>query len=238
MVLIERAFRQAKAPSTLLTLEPFDPPGPAVSFQLLEAAVLDPGGPRWETLDRPRRQSVLEWQGRDPLRQSVVLMFSGARLDERSKDLASVTPQVNQLHELAMPSSGAEPPLLWARGPVYGNWSGYAWRIESLTPGVPRRNQAGEVCQVSYEVTLVRHLSTDIISSNVSPAKAAEVAIGATSGAPAPTSGRTYTVVRGDSLSRIAQRQLGSAGKWPEIAKANGLRDPNQLKVGQVLRLP
>lgn len=238
MVLIERGVRQARPPSTLLVLEPFDPPGPPVSFQLLEAAVLDPGGPRWETLNRPRRQSVLEWQGRDPLRQSVTLMFSGTQLETGGGDLASVTPQVNQLHELAMPSSGAEPPLLWARGPVYGNWTGYAWRIETLTPGTPRRNLAGEVCQVTYEVTLVRHLSTDIISNNVSPAKAAQAAIKTDSAASAPASGKTYTVVRGDTLSRIAQRQLGSASKWKSIADLNGLRDPNQLRVGQVLKLP
>jgi len=31
---------------------------------------------------------------------------------------------------------------------------------------------------------------------------------------------------------------IGAAKRWPEIAKLNNIRDPNTLKVGQVLKLP
>jgi nucleoid-associated protein YgaU len=47
----------------------------------------------------------------------------------------------------------------------------------------------------------------------------------------------TYVVQQGDTLSRIAQRELGSAQLADELARLNGLADPSALKVGQVLRL-
>ena len=52
------------------------------------------------------------------------------------------------------------------------------------------------------------------------------------------TRARTYTVQAGDSLSRIAERTLGSSKRWPEIQSMNGGVDPARLLVGQVLRLP
>lgn len=50
-----------------------------------------------------------------------------------------------------------------------------------------------------------------------------------------PTS---YTVVRGDSLSKIAQKFYGDQGKWVEIAKANNLAKPSVIHAGNVLSIP
>lgn len=51
---------------------------------------------------------------------------------------------------------------------------------------------------------------------------------------------RFHTVVRGDTLSAIAQKYLGSAGKYPAIFEANRpmLQDPDKIYPGQVLRIP
>ena len=46
------------------------------------------------------------------------------------------------------------------------------------------------------------------------------------------------TVKRGDTLGSIAARLLGSASKWKTLADLNKIRDPNKLKVGQVLKVP
>jgi LysM repeat protein len=54
---------------------------------------------------------------------------------------------------------------------------------------------------------------------------------------PAASSGGTYTVKRGDTLSAIARRYRVKGG-WKALAQLNGLSNPNKLKVGQVLRLP
>lgn len=49
--------------------------------------------------------------------------------------------------------------------------------------------------------------------------------------------GATYVVAEGDTLYRIARETLGSGDRWPEIAKANGIDDPNWIRVGQKLRI-
>ena len=51
--------------------------------------------------------------------------------------------------------------------------------------------------------------------------------------------GRTYTVKAHDGLMGIARSQLGNEHRWKEILTLNPeIKDPNQLKVGQVIKLP
>jgi nucleoid-associated protein YgaU len=50
--------------------------------------------------------------------------------------------------------------------------------------------------------------------------------------------GRTYVVKGGDTLSEIAQRELGSARRWQEIVALNPGLDPARLRAGKELRLP
>jgi nucleoid-associated protein YgaU len=49
-----------------------------------------------------------------------------------------------------------------------------------------------------------------------------------------------YTVVSGDSLSKIAKKYYGNAMKYPVIFEANKpmLSDPDKIYPGQVLRIP
>ena len=47
-----------------------------------------------------------------------------------------------------------------------------------------------------------------------------------------------YTVRGGDSLSEIADSQLGDGSRWSEIAELNGIEDPYNVAVGQVLKMP
>lgn len=50
----------------------------------------------------------------------------------------------------------------------------------------------------------------------------------------------TYTVVSGDSLSKIAKHVYGSANEWHRIFDANRdqLSNPDLIKPGQVLKIP
>jgi len=69
-----------------------------------------------------------------------------------------------------------------------------------------------------------------------------------TAPAPAPTdpvagargAGRSYTVVKGDSLSKIAKREYGDANKWRAIYEANRdlIKDPDLIYPGQLLNVP
>ncbi len=49
---------------------------------------------------------------------------------------------------------------------------------------------------------------------------------------------RIYVVRRGDTLIKIAERMLGRATRWPEIAALNHLRNSDILYVGEKLNLP
>lgn len=51
---------------------------------------------------------------------------------------------------------------------------------------------------------------------------------------------RTYTVEKGDTLSKIAKDRLGHASAWKQIFEANRdvLDDPDRIFPGQVLKLP
>ena len=77
----------------------------------------------------------------------------------------------------------------------------------------------------------------------------AEQVIAEKIGAPLPTAeeadkdgweSKTYVVVKGDSLSKIAKSVYGDAMKYPAIFEANKpmLKDPDHIYPGQVLRIP
>lgn len=53
----------------------------------------------------------------------------------------------------------------------------------------------------------------------------------------AKTPAATYTVQKGDCLWNIAKKELGDGTKYKEIAKKNGISDPNRIYPGQVLKL-
>jgi nucleoid-associated protein YgaU len=67
-----------------------------------------------------------------------------------------------------------------------------------------------------------------------------DVTAGSSSTAPKPAAARTYTVVKGDTLSRIAKQFYGDANKWRKIFEANGdvLKNPDLIHPGQVLKIP
>ena len=68
------------------------------------------------------------------------------------------------------------------------------------------------------------------------------VQAGSASTAPAPAAApvQTYTVAKGDTLSKISKHFYGSANHWNEIFQANRdqLSNPDLIKPGQVLKIP
>lgn len=60
------------------------------------------------------------------------------------------------------------------------------------------------------------------------------------SGDAPPPGAEYYEIQKGDTLSAIAQRFLGSAGAYPKIFEANRevIKDPDKIFVGQKIRLP
>jgi nucleoid-associated protein YgaU len=80
-------------------------------------------------------------------------------------------------------------------------------------------------------------LTADItVSAGTAPASAGQG--GAASGGGASTT--TYTVRKGDTLSKISQDVYGNAGDYRRIFEANRdqLKDADEIQPGQVLRIP
>jgi uncharacterized protein YidB (DUF937 family)/LysM repeat protein len=69
---------------------------------------------------------------------------------------------------------------------------------------------------------------------------AASHAAPVTEARPAAATTALYTVVSGDTLSKIAKRHYGRADQWPRIFEANRdiLKDPDRIYPGQELRIP
>lgn len=49
---------------------------------------------------------------------------------------------------------------------------------------------------------------------------------------------KTYVIRKGDTLRKIANRFYGDPSVWRQIAKANGIKHPNNLKPGRKIKLP
>lgn len=75
---------------------------------------------------------------------------------------------------------------------------------------------------------------SDVRAGGSSTATAAPQPTITTSGA-----GKTYVVVKGDSLSKIAQREYGDANKWRTIHEANKdlISDPDLIYPGQEVKV-
>ena len=75
---------------------------------------------------------------------------------------------------------------------------------------------------------------SDVVSGSSSTAPSAEPA-----GA-APAQARTYVVVAGDSLSKIAKKFYGNANAWKKIFDANTdrIKNPDVIQPGWTLKIP
>ena len=58
--------------------------------------------------------------------------------------------------------------------------------------------------------------------------------------APAPPGEQIYTVVAGDSLSKISKKLYGDANQWKRIFEANRdqIKNPDLIHPGQQLKIP
>jgi len=63
---------------------------------------------------------------------------------------------------------------------------------------------------------------------------------GSTTTASTPGSFKIYTIVSGDTLSKIAKRELGNANAWRKIFDANKdvIKDPDKIYPGQKIKIP
>lgn len=100
--------------------------------------------------------------------------------------------------------------------------------------------RGGEVGDIYYSISLRewKDYSPKKIILPPAPSKPAQTTQPVRSGEPAKP--RTYTVVRGDSLWKIAKKYYGNGAQYTKIFNANRdkIKNPNLIYPGQVLVIP
>jgi LysM repeat protein len=188
-------------------------------------ASLSDGVGGWSEVTRPRKPGSVEWLGTAPVKATVELML------DAWKTGGTIVTALNSARIMAPLDPSAEPPVVYVYG-VVGIPSTLPFVVQSLDLSDWQLRKDGQPARATATFNLLEHRVGDVVTRS-SPAKRSSSRNAKPSGKP-----RTYTVRRGDTLGGIAARLLGSASKWKTIADANHLRDPNHLRVGQVLKLP
>jgi LysM repeat protein len=98
--------------------------------------------------------------------------------------------------------------------------------------------KAGEVGDVYVDIKLKQHKEYKTQVVTIQDVKNNKATATVKEKRPAKTPAKTYTVKAGDTLWAIAKKELNDGSKYNEIAKLNNISNPNQIKPGQVLRLP
>jgi nucleoid-associated protein YgaU len=108
------------------------------------------------------------------------------------------------------------------------------WKdLLAMNPGVdPMKLQLGQVLRIAG--------SPPLASAAMAARTEVKPSAPATSAPPVDRAGRSHIVAKGDTLGEIAQRYLGSAQRADDIYLANTdmLKSKDDLKIGQVLRIP
>lgn len=199
--------------------------------------LLGPGSPvvsgdgGWAILARPRKKGFTAWEGFTPLQLSINLMFDGLGANKVQE------PEFDALSNIMRTRVGTanQPSPVRLGGNVPGKT--FSWIIQALeadSDSIIRRAGDGKILRVAAKVSMIEYVEGDVaVSTTPSPAKRVNTANPRTA-----ASGRTHTVKRGDTLSGIAVKYLGSWKRYTEIATLNGIRDPNRVPVGTVLKIP
>ncbi|AQT80130.1 lectin [Mycolicibacterium litorale] len=101
---------------------------------------------------------------------------------------------------------------------------GPAWSSRTETDAPPPPAPVEEVAEDAV---------VDEVKVDAAPAAAEEPAA-----PPPPPAPRTYTVESGDTLWAIAERFYGDGNRYPDIAAASGIANPDLIHPGQVVTIP
>ena len=208
-----------------------NPPGPMVTALLGQEPAAVPGEGGWSFVSRPRRVGFTEWDGYDPYVLTLPILFDGFAANRSvERDIATLT---DMMRKPVGPRK--QPALLRIIAPGVP-MTNLLWVLNGMVQGDVIRRPDGPRVRAFFTLTFLEYVSADILVA-ARPASPAAAAVARNPAGAAATT-RTYTVKKGDSLWSIAARQLGDGKRWMEIRDLNGLRDPNRLAVGSVLRLP
>jgi hypothetical protein len=199
------------------TLKPVNPDGAAIRFHF---------NPTQYTLDASNQIAEIGVPGlRAPVLQFVrgggrtlsLELFFDAFEDRRG----DVTDATETIYELLTPTgqTGAPPVCVFA-------WQNRRFQcvVERVSGRFTLFRPDGAPVRATLNVTLREYVDAQVV------VRRGGGGFGGTGG--------TRVVVQGDTLSAIALAEYGNAGRWREIATANGIANPRALQPGTVLVIP
>lgn len=139
-----------------------------------------------------------------------------------------------QVADLTPPSDLKDKITVWQKSdkPVHFIVTGTTINLYFVIEDFTYKEQGGDVGTLHYSLTLKEYKEVSV--RQVAVEAATETRTDNRVGQ------KTYTVVKGDSLSTIAAKQLGSGSRYTEIVSLNSdiIKNPNLIYPGQVLKLP
>ncbi|GAB6901870.1 LysM peptidoglycan-binding domain-containing protein [Kineosporia succinea] len=188
----------------------------------------------WKIIDRPRKRSMTEWQGPQPMRASLQMLFDGFAASRLGQSQAQ---SIAYLERHFAPTNGALVPPAFR---VLGAWpldEAMHWVCDGLQVDddtamtIVRRSDRVPL-RTLVTLSLLQYVPGDVIIKTSAAKRSKEK-----QGSGSKT--KIYVVKQGDTLGKIAAKQLGSAKRAADIKKLNpSIRDPKHLKVGLRLKLP
>lgn len=192
----------------------------------------------WNVVNRQRRVGLTVWQGKDPIRMSIPILFDGIT-EQASQEIP-----ISHLSRMALPpGTGGEPPSLKIKGPGVPNPGPAKWVIENLQWGtnvIWDFAQNGVMARLRQDcvVNLLEYRAPDRAEfAPMLPASKRTLTGKSKAGWP-----KTYVIKDNDTLAKIAVHFYKDANKWKQIAQENGIRDPGSVSTkvwqGKTIRIP
>lgn len=106
------------------------------------------------------------------------------------------------------------------------------------------KESGGAVGDIEYQLSLKKYVPYAAKKVVVQPASSSKMSIMSVSSQPprqdTKPQQKTYTLVSGDNLWKVAQKFLGNGARWGEIQKLNNISDAQlkRLPVGMALKIP
>jgi len=189
----------------------------------------------WTEVDRPKRTSITEWQGRKPYRMSIPVLFDAYASNGAMEAGDRIENRIAALEAMATPLTQADkdplgpPPIVRVEGAIPHN--NLQWVIDSIDWGdsewVVGAGPIEERVRQAATVSLIEYVAGPTFGIRSA----------------APGKPLLYTTKKGDTLKLIATKRLHAWRRWSEIRDLNPKlphkRDPNyKIKPGTRIKVP
>lgn len=153
--------------STQVTLKPVLPAGASMRLELVGDDQLSGGTGTWSTLNRPRRQDAIQFEGVSGFVYVLPLLLDGMESSPRLDASVEASCRLLQSWSSAVKQATKQPVVLRASGPLQTDGA-VRWVITDLQWGAKIRNSAGSRVQQYVTVTLTQYRTASVRKS---PAK-------------------------------------------------------------------